>query len=95
MEKLDLLASEAVKIIEEEYDRARLAKNESKDWIFILETMLRYVNEEDEDTSLGIWTSIATMIAAEYNVYKDDEDIVNKIEYLDSKLVELATSLGF
>lgn len=95
MEKLDLLARESVNIVEEEYDRARLDKNESKDWIFVLETLLQYLNQKDEDTPLGVWTSIATMLTAEYNAYKNDEDIINKIENLHSKMVKLAISLGF
>jgi hypothetical protein len=95
MEKLDLLARESINIVEEEYDRARLDKNESEDWVFILETLLKYIDEEDEDTPLGVWTSIVTMITAEYNAYKDNEEIMDKIESLDSKLIKLATSLGF
>ena len=95
MEKLDLLARESINIVEEEYDKARLDKNESEDWVFVLETLLKYIDEEDNDTPLGIWTSIVTMIAAEYNAYKNNEEIIDKIESLDSKLIKLATSLGF
>lgn len=93
MEKLKLLANKAIDIIEEEYDNARLDKNTSKKWVFVLECLLKYVNEED-DTPLGIWTSIVTMMTAEYNAYKDDKNIVNKIDDLHSKLIEVATSLG-
>ena len=93
MEKLELLANKSINIIEEEYDNARLDKNTSEDWVFVLESLLKYINEED-DTPLGIWTSIATMITAEYNAYKDDENIANKLDNLHSKLVEVATSLG-
>lgn len=95
MEKLELLASKAVNIIEEEYDKVRLDKNTSEDWVFVLEVLLKYVNKEEDDTPLGIWTSIATMLTAEYNEYKDNEDIMNKIENLHSKIVDVATSLGF
>ena len=101
MDKLELLANKAVNIIEEEYDKVRLDENESKDWVFVLETLLKHVNEEEDDTPLGIWTSIVTMLTAEYNAYKgneyedEDEDIVNKIENLYSKITKIATSLGF
>lgn len=97
MEKLELLVSKSINIIEEEYDKVRLDKNASEDWVSFLEILLKCINEDkdDGDTPLGIWTSIVAMLTAEINAYKDDEDIVNRIKNLYFKIAKTADSLGF
>lgn len=95
MERLELLVSKVVNVIEEEYDKARLDKNVSEDWVFVLENLLKYLNESDNNTSLGAWTLIITMLTTEYHMYKSKENITNKIEELESKIIRVATSLGF
>ena len=97
MDKLKLLVNKAVNIIEEEYDEARLNKNTSKDWASVLEDVLGYLNKSDEkgDTPLGLWTATFIMLTTEYCMYKEDENIKNKIEELENKITGIADSLGF
>ena len=97
MDKLELLVNKAVNIIEEEYDEARLNKNASKDWVSVLENVLGYLNEADAkgDTPLGLWTAMFVMLTAEYGMYKKNENIKNKIEELESKIIKAADSLDF